>query len=140
MDYTEIITMIIQLLLVPLATWAVVELRKWVLARTTASQIETALMLAERSITAAVSTTAQTFVDELKASGEWSPDAARVAADKALQLARRTMSDSTMEILRQVTGDANAWIKQRIEEAVRDDKSAIIVAPVKDMEVGEKLA
>ncbi len=125
MDITELITMIVQLLLVPLVTWAVVELRKWILARTKASEIETALMLAERSIVAAVSTIAQTFVDNLRASGEWSPEAASLAADKALQLARRTMSDSTMEILRQVTGDANLWIKQRIEEAVRDDKMAV---------------
>lgn len=121
MNLSDLITMVFQAVLVPLILWGLAELKQYLLTKTQAVEVENAIILADKIITAVVAETSQTFVDELKASGKWDPSKAKEAFDISLYKAREVLSEGTMQILEQITGDANAYIMAKIEEAVRQD-------------------
>lgn len=121
-NINEILSMIIQLVIVPAIIYGMTLLRKWLLTKTKAVQVDTVIMMADETIRGAVATVSQTFVDQLKLTGQWTPDRYKEAAEMAYTMAVKSMSADTMAILREVTGSTNQWIQQKIEEVVREDR------------------
>lgn len=119
MNLSEVVTMIFQAVLVPLILWGLAELKQYLLVKAQTTEAENAIILADNIITAVVAETSQTFVDGLKASGEWNADKVKEAFDTSYNKAKELMTDGTIQLLEQVTGDANAYITAKIEEAVR---------------------
>lgn len=121
-NLNEILAMIIQMVIVPAIIYGITLVRKWILTKTDAVQVETVIMMADVAIRGAVATVSQTFVDELKITGEWTPERYKEASEKAYTLAVKSMSADTMKILTEITGSTHDWIQHKIEEVVREDR------------------
>lgn len=121
-DVNEVLSMIIQMIIVPAIIYGLTLLRSWILAKTKAVKVQTVVLMADEAIRGAVATVSQTFVDALKIKGEWTPDRYAEAAKRAYDMAIMAMSSDTISILTEITGSTEEWIQQKIEEVVRQDR------------------
>ena len=64
----------------------------------------------------------QTYVDSLKASGKFDKDAQNEAFNKAYSEAINLISDGTKEIIEEVYGSFDEWLKSKIESSVKRAK------------------
>lgn len=120
MDYTEIISMILQGVIVPLIIWGITVLQKYLADKIKIDEINSILDQATDAAVKAVGLVAQTFVDDLKAQGEFTPEKAVQAFEAAKMIARNILSIEGYNLLQRVTSDAEAYIEAAIEKAVRD--------------------
>lgn len=120
MDYTEIISMILQGVIVPLIIWGITVLQKYLKDKIKIDEINSILDQATDAAVKAVGLVAQTFVDDLKAQGEFTPEKAKQAFEAAKMIARNILSIEGYNLLQRVTSDAEAYIEAAIEKAVRD--------------------
>lgn len=75
------------------------------------------------AVSAAVSATSQTYVDELKKAGEFTVEAQKEAARKALAACLAAISPQAREFVEQMYGDIAAYLGTRIEAEVRAQKA-----------------
>ena len=120
MDWTEIISMILQGVIVPLIIWGITVLQKYLADKIKIDEINSILDQATDAAVKAVGLVAQTFVDDLKAQGEFTPEKAVQAFEAAKMIARNILSIEGYNLLQRVTSDAEAYIEAAIEKAVRD--------------------
>lgn len=83
------------------------------------------LTLVEDSAKRAVTVVTQTYVDEARKNGEWNEDTARVAFELALMHAKETINEDAIKIAQKVTGDAEAYLAQLLEQEVKKQKEGI---------------
>jgi hypothetical protein len=76
----------------------------------------------EKSVLLAVAETEQTFVSGLKAEGQFDTDAAKQAAQMALDKTKAIMSNYAMETIEAATGTLEERIRARIEKAIVTDE------------------
>lgn len=76
------------------------------------------------AITTAVTATSQTYVDALKNTGTFSPEAQLEALEKAKQTAISILSPAAVEFIENVYGDISSFIEAKIEELVHSQKAA----------------
>lgn len=122
MTINEIIILIIQSLIIPLATWGLAMLRTYLLAKAKDARIQSAILLADSAIAAAVGEVGQVFVDELKKDDAFTAEHAQEAFEMASDRVKKILGDGGIALLVQATGDANAYITAKIEELVRETK------------------
>lgn len=77
-----------------------------------------------------VSSTSQTYVDSLKASGEFTKEAQEKAFNETKDTIMNLLSEESKELLATLYQDIDAWLTVQIESAVREQKSN----PVKEGE------
>ena len=83
---------------------------------------ETKYADAVESVYAAVAYVNQTFVDSLKASGDFGGEAARQAFHMARAAALDCMKESTYKWLEETYNDLDTWLEVQIESAVKSNK------------------
>lgn len=77
-----------------------------------------------------VSSTSQTYVDSLKASGEFTKEAQEKAFNETKNTIMNLLSEESKELLATLYQDIDAWLTVQIESAVREQK----INPVKEGE------
>jgi hypothetical protein len=91
------------------------------------------------AITAAVAATNQTYVDALKEGGEFTVDAQKEAAKKALTACLASISQSAQEFIEDAYGDLSQYLTTRIEAEVRKQKQdAALALPVQVLSTTEE--
>lgn len=70
-----------------------------------------------------VSSTSQTYVDSLKASGTFDKEAQQEAFMKTKETILSLLSDNYKKIIEDIYGDIDAWLDVQIESAVRNLKN-----------------
>lgn len=70
----------------------------------------------------AVETTFQTFVEDLKAKGEFTKEAQLEAFNKAKDIALSLLTAEAREIIIEMYGDLDLWLKSKIEQLVKQNK------------------
>ena len=73
-------------------------------------------------IETAVESTAQTYVDSLKKDGKFDTDAAMVAKDKAIELAKELIGTDGADLIKELYGDVSKYLDAKIEEIIKDKK------------------
>lgn len=122
MDWSEILIMVLQGVIVPLMVWGIVTLRNYLMRKIKLEEGESVLVMATDAAILAVQTTSQKLVDDLKEQGKFDAKAQRTAFLEALELSKSILGKQTMEILEYVTSNANGYLTVAIETAVREGK------------------
>lgn len=78
--------------------------------------------MAVDAVEQAVAFTAQTFVDALKSSGDFTKEKQLEAFQKSKDKALEILGDTTVAALGEIYGDFDAWIETKIEQVCRDLK------------------
>lgn len=122
MNTTEILTLILQGVIVPLIIWGIYELRNYLSAKIANATAQRILNQAAEAAQMAVRQTMQTYVDNIKDTAEWDAEAQRLAFAKAKNTAVEILGDEGCKLLQSVVGDANAYLEAAIETAVAKAK------------------
>lgn len=122
MDWVEIIDLVLTRVLYPLLALLITMLANYIRTKIKDVRIERVALQVIEAAGMAVATVAQTFVDDLKKSGEWNADTAKQAADMALEIAKGILGEQSMKLLSTITSEVDDYLKAAIEEAVRIDK------------------
>lgn len=122
MNWVEIIDIVLQRILIPLGVYLVILLGNYIKSKGLDGRIERLLLQVADASERAVSVVMQTFVDDLKKSGEWNADTAKQALDMALGIAKEILGDEAMKLIGSITDEVDDYLKTAIENAVRIDK------------------
>lgn len=121
----NIINIAITTLLVPVITLLCVFIKKKI-SEVTANMRNEALKNYINSATDAVSqaviTVSQTYVDDIKKSGQFDIISANEAKTKAMILARQMITNDAKAMIESATGDFNIWLDTMIEKTVAEQK------------------
>lgn len=80
------------------------------------------LEIAEGVVTQAVTSVTQTYVDGLKADGEFTKEAQRAAFEQSKEKIYALLTNETMQAIQDNYGSMEEWIKTKIEETVNKNK------------------
>lgn len=80
--------------------------------------------MACEAVAQAVTYTAQTFTDALKAEGAFTKEKQLEAFQKAKDKTLEILGDTTVAALREIYGDFDAWLETKIEQVCRETKAA----------------
>jgi len=134
MDWSEIAKTIVWTVLVPsipIIVAAVVKVAKAKAAESIATvsnaAIKTTLTEASDAVATAVTYTAQTFVDDLKAAGTFDAAAQKAALATALGKALILISTESKTLIANLYGNLEEWLTTKIEQQVKDQKVATTV-------------
>lgn len=78
--------------------------------------------IAQSAITTAVTSVSQTYVDSLKKSGTFDETAQAIAKDKAIEVAKKLITDDTANAISTLFGDFETYLDNSIEEIVNKTK------------------
>ena len=78
--------------------------------------------IAEGVVSQAVISVSQTYVDGLKAAGEFGEEAQKVAFEQAKDKIHLMLTDEAAKTVKENYGDIEEWIKTKIEEVVSKNK------------------
>lgn len=125
-NWTEVITTVIALVIVPMVTWGLAELTKMLAAKTAAikddalrAAAQDAIDQATDAVRIAVAETTQTFVDSLKKAGKFDEAAAKEAFAQSYARAEQILGAAGKAMLADAVADVNAWLTARIEASVK---------------------
>ena len=123
---SKVILAIIVAVIIPLAAYAL----RWTAAflKNKAMQVEDEnlrriVLEAIKTVEQAVLYVMQTYVDGLKRSGAFTPEAQREAFDKAKAEAKNMIDETTRQIIAQEYGSFDLWLNTKIEQTVRESKN-----------------
>ena len=129
MNWTELISSIFQVCLIPLLGILTKYLITFISMKAEEmkqkTDNETAqkyISMASETIMACVLATNQTYVESLKAQGKFDKAAQEVAFNKTLEAVLLLMNDEVKEYITEVFGDLNAYLTTQIEAAVNGTK------------------
>lgn len=80
------------------------------------------LEIAEGVVTQAVTSVTQTYVDGLKADGEFTKEAQRAAFEQSKEKIYALLTNETTQAIQDNYGSMEEWIKTKIEETVNKNK------------------
>lgn len=81
------------------------------------------MSMAVEAVAQAVAYTSQTFVDALKSSGGFTKEKQAEAFEKSKEKTLEILGDTTVEALREIYGDFDAWLETKIEQVCRETKT-----------------
>ena len=122
MTKIQLLELVIQSLIVPLILYAITVIRNYLMARTASAAVDRVLYQAAEAATLAVQKTSQTYVDNMRRSGQWTQETQQAAFNQAMQVVKSLLTVEGTELLAQVVGDVNAYLTALIEAAVREGK------------------
>jgi len=119
---TEIITLIINAMLLPLITWGISELTAYLKKKVSNEALNKYFDQACDAVVTVVREVMQTFVSTAKKNGTWNKE----TADEALALAKakavQIMGATAYKALTDIVGDVDAWLISKIEAAILEAK------------------
>lgn len=131
MDYTQLITNIFQVCIIPLLGVLTTFFVKWVNAKSAEikTNIDDATLkkymdMLTQTITDCVIATNQTYVESLKAQGKFNAEAQKKAFELTSNAVMEILSTDAQEYLSSAVGDLNAYIAKKIEAEVNANKPA----------------
>ena len=120
-----IMTAVVLPLLVAVSGYLIAYLRKKAAEVTANIESQTIRFYIEEAneiVFQAVETLFQTYVDELKKKGQFTKEAQQEAFNRAKDITLQLFSAEAREILIEIYGDLDLWIKTKIEQAVKQNK------------------
>ena len=120
-----IMTAVVLPLLIALSGCLVAYLRKKAAEATANIENQTIRFYIEEAneiVLQAVEMLFQTYVDDLKKKGQFTKEAQLEAFNRAKDITLQLLTAEAREILIEIYGDLDLWIKTKIEQAVKQDK------------------
>lgn len=129
MNYTEFITNIFQVCIIPLLGVLTTFLVKWLQIKSSELQIKMDNEVANKymdmltnTITECVLATNQTYVEALKQQNKFDLEAQKIAFDKTSEAVMAILTEDAKKYLESAVGDLELFIKQKIEAEVNLNK------------------
>lgn len=129
MDWKELLTILMQVVIIPAIPIIVTFLVKFCKAKTDEAistvnneTLRQALAEATDAVYTAVTYTSQTYVDSLKEQGAFDKEAQIIALNTALKKAQSLLAAETKELLESLYGDLDNWLTTKIEQTVKEQK------------------
>lgn len=129
----EVLTTLIQVVVIPAIPVLVTYLVKYLRAQATQATTEinnelvkTYLQEATDAILQAVTYTSQTYVDTLKKQGKFDEAAQKIAFTTAKETALKLLTEDAKEMITSLYGDLTTWLDTKIEQTVKDQKSFVL--------------
>ena len=110
-------------ILTGLAGWGISVLVAWLNSKIKSEKVRAALENTRDIITAAVSKTAQTFVDDLKKTGSFTDALKAEAHERTLACVKAQLTEEAAKLIRTTTNDLDTWLAAEIEKAVKNGKT-----------------
>ena len=125
MNYTEFITNIFQVCIIPLLGVLTTFLVKWLQIKSSELQIKMNNEVANKymdmltnTITECVLATNQTYVEALKQQNKFDLEAQKIAFDKTSEAVMAILTEDAKKYLESAVGDLELFIRQKIEAEV----------------------
>lgn len=129
MDYTELITTIFQICIIPLLGVLTTFLVKWLQIKSSELQIkmdndvaDKYMVMLTNTITECVLATNQTYVEALKQQNKFDLEAQKIAFDKTSEAVMAILTEDAKKYLESAVGDLELFIRQKIEAEVNLNK------------------
>lgn len=129
MDYTELITTIFQVCIIPLLGVLTTFLVKWLQIKSSELQIkmdndvaDKYMVMLTNTITECVLATNQTYVEALKQQNKFDLEAQKIAFDKTSEAVMAILTEDAKKYLESAVGDLELFIRQKIEAEVNLNK------------------
>lgn len=122
MTTNEMITLLLQGIVVPLIIWGIYEVKNYLTAQIENATAKRILAQATDAAEKAVRETMQTYVDAIKDTSAWNSEAQAKAFGIAKDTALSILGEEGRKLLKSVVGDANAYLNAAIEAAVAKTK------------------
>ena len=129
MNYTEFITNIFQVCIIPLLGVLTTFLVKWLQIKSSELQIKMDNDIANKymdmltnTITECVLATNQTYVEALKQQNKFDLEAQKIAFDKTSEAVMAILTEDAKKYLESAVGDLELFIRQKIEAEVNLNK------------------
>lgn len=117
MDINELVALLVNAAIIPLLAWTVTSLTAYLKQKANNDKLDKYFDLANDAVITAVGETMQTFVSEMKKSGDWNKEAAARALSMAKFKAQEIMGAAAYLALGKIVGDVDAWLTSKIEAA-----------------------
>lgn len=118
MTWQSILISVISVILTGLASWAVSVLVAWLNTKIKNEKIRTVLNEGINCVQRVVQATYQTFVETLKAKGEFTPEAQKEALNQARAAAEAQLSTEFINYMTENGTDLEEWLKTQIESSI----------------------
>ena len=129
MNYTELITTIFQICIIPLLGVLTTFLVKWLQIKSSELQIkmdndvaDKYMVMLTNTITECVLATNQTYVEALKQQNKFDLEAQKIAFDKTSEAVMAILTEDAKKYLESAVGDLELFIRQKIEAEVNLNK------------------
>ncbi len=120
----NIISAVVTTVLLPLITWAGTKLIQYIGTKVKNEKAATLLSTATTVVLNAVRSVFQTYVESLKASGSFGPDAQVEALKKAKDIALSQLGEDVKEYIATHFGNLDGWLTNQIESSINLLKNA----------------
>lgn len=118
MTWQSIIISVVSVILTGLASWAVSVLVAWLNTKIKNEKLRAIINQAVSSVQSVVQATYQTFVETLKAKGEFGAEAQKQALNQAITAAKAQLSTEFTTYLVENGTDTEEWLTTQIESAI----------------------
>lgn len=118
----NIISVLVTSVILPLIIYYGNKLKEFLKTKTSNEKLKLYLDQATNAVTLAVASTAQTYVDTLKKSGDFTQEAHKVAFDMAKEQALKLIKEDAKNAIEAIYGDFNEWLTALIETKVKEIK------------------
>lgn len=125
MEWNEVVATLCQFVLIPilpLITTYICMCIKKVIARlddqSDNEYIDRYLLIAQDVLISVVATITETYVKSLKESGSFGIEEQKIAMNKAIEMFESVITDECKNVLCELYGDYNTWIRSQIETII----------------------
>lgn len=126
MEVSEILSIVITAVLLPLVGWLMTVITESVKEKTHNAKLDKYLDQAQDAITTAVQDTMQTYVDSVKTAGDWNAATKKIAFEKARAKAIELMGVGAYKAIGELFDSAEqqmeVWLSSKLEAATREEK------------------
>lgn len=118
----NIISVVVTSVIIPLITYLGLKLSTYLKTKINNEKAKNYIEQATNAVTMAVTKTMQTYVDSLKASGNFNEEAQKAAYEKAKAQALALITKDAKNAVATLYGDFNEWLNAQIETQVKEIK------------------
>lgn len=118
----NIISVVVTSVIIPLITYLGLKLSTYLKTKINNEKAKNYIDQATNAVTLAVTKTMQTYVDSLKASGNFTEEAQKAAYEKAKAQALALITKDAKNAVAALYGDFNEWLNAQIETQVKEIK------------------
>jgi type II secretory pathway pseudopilin PulG len=144
MDYAQLITTILETIVIPAIGIVGVFLVRFLQKKfdeieqnNANKELQKYINMAENLIIDAVIQTNQTFVEALKADGNFTEEDAALALQKTKEQVLMLLTVTAREVIAEAYGDFDSWLKMKIESSVNQSKTTFVTTSVGSTGVGD---
>lgn len=118
MTWQSIIISVVSVIFTGLASWVVSVFVAWLNTKIKNEKLRIIINQALNSVQSVVQATYQTFVEALKAKGEFGAEAQKTALNQAIDTAKKQLSTEFTTYLAESGTDTEEWLTMQIESAI----------------------